>query len=288
MSLFGKLPAAAALLLLGPVAAGAQAPSTFAPLLAWQAAVMAGDEPALSRLYSLHPAANVQVGASKISNIQEWRYWMALKSAGLTGLNPKVLQIAEGAGQARLLLRVEAETPSGPRVASMLQIWAQQPDGWYIVASRRTTFSSNPARRLPQPATPDTALYPDPKEAPAQLKAASELALKEHKRVLLVFGANWCYDCHVLDTTFHSKDFARLVDANYVVVHISIGDEGKENRDLAARFGVALDHGVPSLAVLDPDGKVLVAQKSGEFESTIKIGPDEVRAFLETWKPSPK
>jgi thioredoxin 1 len=104
--------------------------------------------------------------------------------------------------------------------------------------------------------------------------------------VLVVFGANWCYDCHVLDTTFRSKEFAPLVNANYVVVHISVGDEGKDNHDLAARLGVALDHGIPSLAVLEPDGKVVVAQKSGEFESTVKIGPEDVRAFLNKWKPA--
>ena len=168
----------------------------------------------------------------------------------------------------------------------MAQIWTQQPDGWRMLASRRGDFSPEAVRRLPQPATPNPDLYSDPKEAEAELKAALGEAAKEHKRVLVVFGANWCYDCHVLDTTFHSLEFAPLVNANYVVVHISVGDEGKDNNDLAARLGVALDHGIPSLAVLDPDGKVVVAQKSGEFESTVKIGPEDVRAFLEQWKPA--
>jgi hypothetical protein len=90
----------------------------------------------------------------------------------------------------------------------------------------------------------------------------------------------------VLDTTFRSPEFARLVNANYVVVHINVGEEGKDNHDLAARLGVALDKGIPSLGVLEPDGKVVVAQKRGEFESTVKIGPEDVRAFLEKWKPS--
>jgi hypothetical protein len=89
----------------------------------------------------------------------------------------------------------------------------------------------------------------------------------------------------VLDTTFHSKDFAPLVDANYVVVHINVGDEGKDNAPLGARLGVALDKGVPSLGVLEADGRVVYAQKNGEFESTVKIGPEDVRAFLEKWKP---
>jgi hypothetical protein len=90
----------------------------------------------------------------------------------------------------------------------------------------------------------------------------------------------------VLDTTFHSAAFAPLVDSNFVVVHINIGDDGKENHDIAARLGVALDKGVPSLGVLEPSGKVVYAQKNGEFEATEKIGPEDVRAFLEKWKPS--
>jgi thioredoxin 1 len=167
----------------------------------------------------------------------------------------------------------------------MVQEWAHQPDGWKLVASERGVFAAEPVRRLPQPAVPNVNLYSDPHEAEAELKAGLAKAARERKRVIVVFGGNWCYDCHVLDTTFHSKSFAPLVDASFVVVHINVGDEGKDNHDLAARLGVALDKGVPSLGVLEPDGKVVYAQKNGEFESTVKIGPDDIRAFLEKWKP---
>jgi hypothetical protein len=74
------------------------------------------------------------------------------------------------------------------------------------------------------------------------------------------------------------------VNQNYVVLHINIGDEGKDNNDLAQQFGVGLERGVPNLAVLDPDGRVVVAQR-GEFQATTKIGPSDVRSFLEKWKP---
>ncbi len=74
------------------------------------------------------------------------------------------------------------------------------------------------------------------------------------------------------------------MNQNYVVLHINIGDEGKDNNDLARQYGVGLDRGVPNLAVLDSSGRVIVAQR-GEFEATTKIGPSDVRAFLEKWKP---
>ena len=115
-------------------------------------------------------------------------------------------------------------------------------------------------------------------------EALATKAAKEHKRVILIFGGNWCYDCHVLDTTLRSRDFAPLVEANYLVMHINIGDEGRDNNDPAKRVGVNLDKGVPSLAVLNANGKVVFAHANGEFESTIKIGPEDVRVFLEKWR----
>ena len=259
--------------------------AAFAPLAEWKKAVMAADEAALARLYSTNPPAVAHVGKSTSGDLhEELRFWVDLRSAGVADFNPKVLQMTAVPGQMRLLLRIEAVKAGQDLVASMVQVWAQEPDGWRITATRRSEFSPAQKRRLPQPAKPNTDLYPDPGEAQAELKAAQATAAKEHKRVLVVFGANWCYDCHVLDATFHSREFAPLVNANYVVVHVSIGDEGKDNRDLATRLGVVLDRGVPSLAVLDPDGRVVVAQKNGEFESTVKIGPADVRAFLEKYK----
>ena len=139
-------------------------------------------------------------------------------------------------------------------------------------------------RRLPEPAKPNVQLYPDPEEAPSEIAAALAAAAKDHKRVLLVFGGNWCYDCHVLDTTFHSKQIAPLVTQNYHVIHINVGNYDK-NLDLAKKYEIPLEKGVPSLAVLDPDGKLVVSQKKGEFESTTRIGPEDVVDFLKRWKP---
>ena len=42
---------------------------------------------------------------------------------------------------------------------------------------------------------------------------------------------------------------------------------------------------IPSLAVLDPDGKVIYSQKNGEFDDSVRIGPTDVAAFLKKWAP---
>jgi thioredoxin 1 len=100
--------------------------------------------------------------------------------------------------------------------------------------------------------------------------------------VLVIFGANWCYDCHVLDTALHSPDFAFMM-AQYEVVNVNVGEMGQDNLDLAKKLGVDTSKGVPSLAVLDAQGKVLVAQTQGEFEDTRTLAGTALTGFLKTW-----
>jgi hypothetical protein len=89
----------------------------------------------------------------------------------------------------------------------------------------------------------------------------------------------------VLDATFHSKTIAPLVNENFHVVHVNVGDYDK-NLDLAKKYEIPLEKGVPSLAILDASGKLLVSQKKGEFESTVRLGPEDVVQFLKQWKPT--
>ena len=55
--------------------------------------------------------------------------------------------------------------------------------------------------------------------------------------------------------------------------------------DLVKQYDTTLERGVPTLVVLDSNGKVLFAQKKGEFESQRKVGQQDLIDFLNTWKP---
>ena len=159
------------------------------------------------------------------------------------------------------------------------QAWKQQGNEWRLVVVQRTN-----AAHLMQPANQDKNIYPADADARAEIKEAEEEAAKGHQRILLVFGANWCYDCHVLDLAFRRPDFAPVM-AGYRVVHVDIGEDGKKNADLAKQFQVPLDKGVPALAVADSEGKVLVSQKNGEFENARAMTPQTLLEFLNKWKP---
>jgi thioredoxin 1 len=135
---------------------------------------------------------------------------------------------------------------------------------------------------LQAPAQPNPQLYRADANAVADIHRALATANRQHKRVLLDFGGNWCLDCHVLDNAFHQPRIAPLLNDNFVLVHVDVGRYDK-NLDLARRYRVNLEKGVPSLAVLSARGEVLYS--TVDFERARVMSEDDVIAFLEKWKP---
>jgi len=130
-------------------------------------------------------------------------------------------------------------------------------------------------------------IYPAPAAAQRDIAAALQTAAAQHKRVILDFGGNWCPDCQALDIYFHDAANTALLEANFVLVHVNIGlDKVDENLDIAARYEIPIVKGVPALAVVGSDGKLIYSQKAGEFESMRHMQAVDVTGFLEHWKPA--
>lgn len=128
-------------------------------------------------------------------------------------------------------------------------------------------------------------IYSETSDAHVEVRDALAKAAREHKRVILDFGGNWCGDCKVLDIYFHKEPNASLLASNFVLVDVNIGRYDK-NLDLAQRYDVPLKKGVPALAVLDGRGHLLYSQRQGEFEAMRHMDPGSVTQFLDRWKPA--
>ena len=128
-------------------------------------------------------------------------------------------------------------------------------------------------------------IYPDAARAEADVAAALQEAARTHRRVLVDFGGDWCTDCRILDVNLRRPENAALLQKHYIVVHVNVGDKGiSENFPLAERYGIPLRKGVPALAVLEADGRLVYSQRNGEFESMRRMDPRSVNEFLAKWK----
>jgi thioredoxin 1 len=122
--------------------------------------------------------------------------------------------------------------------------------------------------------------YDEAADAKSQVSAAIRAAAEEHKPVLVVFGANWCGDCKVLDRAFHQGAAAPLISGRFKVVKVNVGKFDK-NTELAESLGVPLKSGIPTVAVLSPQGTVLYVTKAGELADARNMGDKAIYDFFE-------
>jgi thioredoxin 1 len=255
--------------------------AAFPPLEQWKAAVISGNVATLQGLYSSNPAAQVTTAAGASTAASEVAFWTGLKARRMK-LN--VLQSESPyPGLQQVVFQAEVHTGPGSGGQTLYvtegQLWQKQGEQWRVAGAQRSQ-----ATKLQQPASTSEVIYAPGVDAHSQIQHALQLATKGHKRVLVVFGANWCYDCHVLDLAFHRSDVAGVLQQNFEVVHVDVG-EGDKNQDLMATYQVPMKRGIPAIAVLDSNGKLLYSQKSGEFEKARALAPEDVLQFLNKWKP---
>jgi thiol:disulfide interchange protein len=126
-------------------------------------------------------------------------------------------------------------------------------------------------------------IYSATANAHADIAQAIRTATREHKRIILDFGGNWCGDCQVLDIYMHQSPNSEIVAQHFVIVHVDVGRFDK-NLDLAQKYNIPLKRGVPALAVLGAHGKLLYSQQHGEFEDMRHLDSASLTTFLNRWK----
>jgi thioredoxin-related protein len=156
-----------------------------------------------------------------------------------------------------------------------------------VVCFAGSAAAQPPAVIADEPLKPVTAkadLYPANADAKKDIEAALKTAHAENKRVILIFGGNWCYDCHVLDQALHEGEANKIVKESFLLVHVDIG-EGDKNLDLIKKYETTLGSGVPTVVIIDDEGRVVYSSTRGEFEAARRMMKKDLVAFLNQWKP---
>ncbi len=65
---------------------------------------------------------------------------------------------------------------------------------------------------------------------------AFALAAKEHKGVMIDFGASWCGACHELEGTFADVDVYKAITENFIPLQFDVSEDTAQGDDERARF----------------------------------------------------
>jgi len=125
--------------------------------------------------------------------------------------------------------------------------------------------------------------YDPARDPEADLKAAISQAQKEHKRILLEVGGEWCPYCRLLNKIIHENpQLLSRLESNFIVVKVNFSPDVK-NEAFLSRYPKIPSY--PHIFVLDADGKLLLSQTPDDFMKDDKYVPDLVLAFVEKWGP---
>ncbi len=124
----------------------------------------------------------------------------------------------------------------------------------------------------------------DPKvDAREAVKTAALRARADDKRVLVMFGGDWCGWCHKLHSLFETDaNVRKVLSQEYVLVMVDTKAPNAESL-LDECKGDFQSVGYPYLAVLDGDAKLIARQKTDPLEVGDHHDPNKVTAFLDQW-----
>lgn len=117
------------------------------------------------------------------------------------------------------------------------------------------------------PAAKEKPVYDEKADAAKDIAAAVARAQKNHSRVLVQWGANWCGWCRMLHATSQTdKQIAKELHDEYEVVHVDVGRFDK-HMELAAKYGADIKkEGLPFLTVIGGDDNAVANQETGSLE----------------------
>lgn len=129
------------------------------------------------------------------------------------------------------------------------------------------------------PATAADTPYNETADAKLEIRQALTQAATARTPVIVVFGANWCGDCKMLDAAMKNGASAPLLSRDFKIVKVNVGHFDK-NLDVAKSYGVPLAKGIPAVVIISTKNEVLYATRDGELANARKMGDNGIYEFF--------
>jgi hypothetical protein len=118
--------------------------------------------------------------------------------------------------------------------------------------------------------------------AESVLAEAQTVATAEHKAIFVHFSASWCKWCKRLEAFLHDEKTEPILRKHFVFVRLVVRErepnthlDNPGGTDVLARLGGA-DRGIPFIAVLDAQGRLLANSLLKVDDSNAKDGKENI------------
>lgn len=110
-----------------------------------------------------------------------------------------------------------------------------------------------------------------------------QYAEKENKKLIVLFGADWCPDCRALDRMLVTPEIKNLILKHYIILKIDVG-RFDQNLELDEILGHPIGKGIPAIVILQPKPfQILATTKGGEFSNASQMSEVQVLTYLKNF-----
>ena len=106
-------------------------------------------------------------------------------------------------------------------------------------------------------------------------------AIKNNKRPILIFGANWCPDCRIFSGTMDIPKIKSFINENFNVMYVDV-KRYEINMTLLKEFDIPYSEGIPRVLVFDEKRNILNNSNTTEWRTARDRSSQEIFNFFQS------
>jgi thiol-disulfide isomerase/thioredoxin len=99
---------------------------------------------------------------------------------------------------------------------------------------------------------------------------------------IIIFGANWCPDCRILEGTLLLPTVKSFIDNNFSVIHIDVG-KYDINMNLLELLGIPKQEGIPRVVIFGQEKNILNMNSTDKWRSARQNKAQEIFDYFQSY-----
>ena len=108
-------------------------------------------------------------------------------------------------------------------------------------------------------------------------------ASKKGRQSIVIFGANWCPDCRILEGTLKLPTVSRYLRENFEILHVDLG-KYDINMNLLEVLGIPRQEGVPRIVIFGENGIALNLDSTDKMRTARDTKQQDIFNYFQKYK----